>query len=254
MTPFIRDRIYPMSFSAGERLGPYEILAPIGAGGMGEVWKARDTRLDRIVAIKTSKAQFSERFEREAKAVAALNHPNICQLYDVGPNYIVMEFVEGEALLSKSKPGPLPLDKALEYAGQIAAALDAAHSKRITHRDLKPANILVTKQGVKLLDFGLAKFEKPVVGPDDATLTIGLTQQGAIMGTLHYMSPEQVQGHEADPRSDIFSFGLVLYEMLTGKRAFDGATAASIMGAILERPAPRPLRANALSKKLFFNL
>ena len=141
-----------MPLSAGDKLGPYEILAPIGAGGMGEVYKARDTRLDRIVAIKVSKTEFSERFEREARAVAALNHPNICQLYDVGPNYLVMEYIEGTPL-----KGPLPLDQALKYAAQICDALDAAHKKGITHRDLKPANILVTKAGIKLLDFGLAK-------------------------------------------------------------------------------------------------
>jgi len=140
-----------MTVAVGSKLGPYEIMAPIGAGGMGEVWKARDTRLDRI-AIKTSKAQFSERFAREAKAIAALNHPHICQLYDVGPNYLVMEFVEGSPL-----KGPLPVEKAAEYAGQILDALDTAHHKGITHRDLKPANILITKQGIKLLDFGLAK-------------------------------------------------------------------------------------------------
>src|SRR5271155_3455585 len=147
-----------MALSVGDRLGPYEILVPIGAGGMGEVYKARDTRLDRIVAIKVSKSEFSERFEREARAVAALNHPNICQLYDVGADYLVMEYVEGAVL-----KGPFPLDQALKYAAQICDALDAAHKKNITHRDLKPANILVTKAGVKLLDFGLAKFvsEKP---------------------------------------------------------------------------------------------
>src|ERR1700736_2129913 len=141
-----------MPLAAGSKLGPYEILAPIGAGGMGEVYKARDTRLNRIVAIKSSNEKFSERFEREARAVAALNHPNICQLYDVGPNYLVMEFVEGETL-----KGPLPLPRAIEYAAQILDALDAAHKKGIIHRDLKPANILVTKHGIKLLDFGLAK-------------------------------------------------------------------------------------------------
>jgi serine/threonine protein kinase len=200
---------------------------------MGSVYKARDPRLDRIVAIKVSAAQFSERFEREAKAIAALNHPNICQIYDVGPNFLVMEYIEGA-----SPKGPLPLDKALDYAAQIADALDAAHTKKITHRDLKPANILVTKQGVvKLLDFGLAKIEK-AISVDDATLTMGLTVQGTILGTLLYMSPEQISGQEADPRSDIFAYGLILYEMLTGKRAFEGTTAASIMGAILERPAP----------------
>src|SRR6266542_2583079 len=193
-----------MPLSPGTRLGPYEILAPIGAGGMGEVYKARDTRLDRIVAIKVSREQFSERFEREARAVAALNHPHICQLYDVGPNYLVMEFVEGTPL-----PGPLPVEKAVEYAGQILEALDAAHRKGITHRDLKPANILVTKTGLKLLDFGLAK-TTAVVNADDQTVANALTGEGEILGTLHYMSPEQLQGKEADPRSDIFSFGLVL--------------------------------------------
>src|SRR6185369_2442825 len=146
-----------MPLSAGEKLGPYEILAPIGAGGMGDVYKARDTRLDRIVAIKVSKTEFSERFEREARAVAALNHPNICTLHDVGSNYLVMEYIGGTPL-----KGPLPLDQALRYAAQICDALDAAHKKGITHRDLKPANILVTKQGIKLLDFGLAKLNTAV--------------------------------------------------------------------------------------------
>ena len=147
-----------MPLSAGTKLGPYEILAPIGAGGMGEVYKARDTRLDRIVAIKVSKTEFSERFEREAQAIAALNHPNICQLYDVGPNYLVMEYIEGTPL-----KGPLPLDQALKYAAQICDALDAAHKKGITHRDLKPGNIMLTKSGTKLLDFGLAKLKQEVV-------------------------------------------------------------------------------------------
>ena len=221
------------SFARGERLGPYQILEATGAGGMGEVWKARDTRLDRIVAIKISKDQFSERFEREARAVAALNHPHICQLYDVGPNYLVMEFIEGTPLKR-----PLPIEKAVEYAGQILEALDAAHRKGITHRDLKPANILVTKQGIKLLDFGLAKQTAPLK-EDGATLTQALTSQGQILGTLQYMSPEQLQGKETDARSDLFSFGCVLYEMLTGKRAFEGESAASVIAAILERePAP----------------
>src|SRR3984893_7394071 len=221
-----------MSLGAGERLGPYEILAPIGAGGMGEVYKARDTRLDRIVAIKVSKTEFSERFEREAHAVAAVNPPHICQLYDVGPNYLVMEYIEGTPL-----KGPLPLDQTLKYAAQICDALDAAHKKNITHRDLKQANILVTKAGVKLLDFGLAKMG-PAIKADQATFTMALTGKGQILGTLLYMSPEQINGQEADARSDIFSFGLVLYEMLTGKRAFEGSTPASVIGAILERPAP----------------
>jgi len=220
-----------MTVSAGTRLGPYEILAPIGKGGMGEVWKARDTRLGRDVAIKISAEQFSERFEREARAVAALNHPNICTLHDVGPNYLVMELVEGTPL-----KGPLPVEKAVEYSGQILDALDAAHHKSITHRDLKPANILVTKQGIKLLDFGLAK-QAIRLGEDEPTKA--LTDQGQIIGTLQYMSPEQLQGKEADARSDLFSFGCVLYEMLSGKRAFEGQSSASVIAAILEREPPK---------------
>jgi serine/threonine protein kinase len=207
---------------------------------MGEVWKARDTRLDRIVAMKFSQEKFSERFEREAKAIGALNHPNICTLYDVGPNYLVMEYVEGAPL-----KGPLPIDQALKYAAQMCDALDAAHKKGITHRDLKPANILVTKAGIKLLDFGLAKLSTAAQAakpPDEATLTMALTGKNEIVGTLYYMSPEQLQaqatGQEIDSRSDIFSFGLVLYEMLTGKRAFEGSSPASVIAAIMERPAP----------------
>ena len=221
-----------MSLAPGARLGPYEILAPIGAGGMGEVYKARDTRLDRIVAVKVSQAQFSERFENEARAVAALNHPHICQLYDIGPDYLVMEFVDGTPL-----KGPLPIEKALEFGVQILDALDAAHQKGITHRDLKPNNILVSKKGTKLLDFGLAK-QFTTLKEADATLTQALTGQGQILGTWQYMSPEQLQGKPADPRSDLFSFGCVLYETLTGKRAFEGQSAASVVAAILERPAP----------------
>lgn len=226
-----------MPLSAGDNLGPYEIIAPIGAGGMGAVYKARDTRLDRAVAIKVSNAEFSERFDREARAVAALNHPNICTLYDVGPNYLVMEHIEGEPL-----KGPLPLEQALKYAVEICDALIAAHKKGIIHRDLKPANILVTKSGVKLLDFSLAKFAQTAPAPSDATLTMALTGKNEIVGTLYYMSPEQLQaqadGREVDGRSDIFSFGVVFYEMLTGKRAFDGASMASVIAAIMERPAP----------------
>src|SRR6266849_3215383 len=201
-----------MPLTPGTMLGPYEILAQIGAGGMGEVYKARDTRLDRVVAIKPSKAQFSERFAREARAIAALNHPHICQLYDVGPDYLVMEYVEGAPLLSKEKPGPLPMEKAVEYAGQILSALDAAHRKGITHRDLKPANIMVTKHGIKLLDFGLARI---AAGSADSTVTL----PGEMMGTPAYMAPEQWEGKPGDARSDIYAFGCVLYEMLTGKRA-----------------------------------
>ena len=166
-----------MPIAVGTRLGPYEILTPIGAGGMGEVYKARDTRLDRTVAVKVSAREFSERFESEARAVAALNHPHICQLYDVGPNYLVMEYIEGQPLA-----GPLPLERAVEYAGQILDALDAAHRKGIAHRDLKPANILVTKQGIKLLDFGLAK-QTGALAESDETVTHALTQKGQILGT-----------------------------------------------------------------------
>ena len=189
-----------MPLSSGDKLGPYEIVAPIGAGGMGEVYGGRDPRLARSVAIKVFKTEFSERFEREAKAIAALNCPHICQIYDVGPDFPVMEYVEGQQLKS-----PLPVEKALEYARQIAGSLDAAHTKKITHRDFKPANILVTRQGVKLLDFGLAKIEK-AVAVDQSTVTNGLTMKGQILGTLLHMSPEQVNGAEADARSDIFSF------------------------------------------------
>ncbi len=205
-----------MSLSVGDKLGPYEILAPIGAGGMGEVWMARDTRLNRVVAIKISNHKFSDRFDREAHAVAALNHPHICQLYDVGPDYLVMEYVEGKPL-----HGPVPLQEALMLAGQILDALDAAHRKGITHRDLKPGNILVGKAGIKVLDFGLAKIEHSRTS-EPVTETRPLTDEGAILGTLQYMSPEQVEGQEADARSDIFAFGLVLYELITGKQAFQG--------------------------------
>jgi len=223
-----------MPLASGDKLGPYEILSPIGAGGMGEVWKAHDARLNRLVAIKVAREQLPERFKREARAVAALNHPHICQLYDVGTlpdgaGYLVMEFIEGAAL-----KGPLTPDRTVEYATQILDALDAAHQKGITHRDLKPGNILVTKQGIKLLDFGLAKHSSPALNETDPTLT-EVTSQGHILGTPQYMSPEQLQGKEADARSDLFSFGCVLYQALTGKRAFEGESSASVMAAILER-------------------
>jgi Tol biopolymer transport system component len=213
----------------GQPLGPYRIESFLAAGGMGGVYRATDTRQHREVAIKVSTGSFSERFEREARVIASLNHPHICQLHDVGPNYLVMEFVEGEPL-----KGPLSVEKAVEYSGQILDALNAAHRKGITHRDLKPANILVTKQGIKLLDFGLSRQSGPLQ-ESDATLTAGLTAKGQIIGTLQYMSPEQLQGTEADARSDLFSFGCVLYEMLSGKRAFEGQSAASVIAAILER-------------------
>ena len=190
-TPF---SIPHMSLSVGDKLGPYEILAPIGAGGMGEVWKARDTRLDRTVAIKVSAAEFSERFDREAQAVAALNHPHICQLYDVGPNYLVMEYIEGKQLA-----GPLPLDRTLDSTNaiQIAEALEAAHQKGIVHRDLKPANIMVTKAGVKVVDFGLAKMNVSAeAAAAGATQTMGITKENTILGTMQYMAPEQLEAKE----------------------------------------------------------
>jgi serine/threonine protein kinase len=227
-----------MALSAGDKLGPYEILGLIGKGGMGEVYRAHDPRLRRDVAIKVSAEHFSERFEHEAHAIAALNHPNICQVYDIGPNYLVMEFIEGTPLA-----GPLPLDIALRHALQIADALCAAHAKGITHRDLKPANILVTASGIKLLDFGLARLTPGGSGRQraaDETATIGMTKAGTILGTAAYMSPEQAEGKPVDARSDIFSFGLVLYEMLSGRRAFTGDSAIAIMAAILHK-GPEPL-------------
>jgi serine/threonine protein kinase/Tfp pilus assembly protein PilF len=228
-----------MPLSTGDKLGPYQIVAPIGAGGMGEVYRAKDPRLNRDVAIKVSASQFSERFERESKAIAALNHPNICQIYDIGPNYLVMEFIEGTPL-----HGPLPLDRTIRYAVQICDALDAAHKKSITHRDLKPANILVTASGVKLLDFGLAKMGTASAPPasDDATQSMDLTEVGTVLGTAAYMSPEQAKGESTDARSDIFSFGVVLYEMLSGRRAFSRNSAIETMAAIV-RDEPAPLDA-----------
>jgi eukaryotic-like serine/threonine-protein kinase len=219
-----------MPLVPGVRLGPYEIVALIGAGGMGEVYKARDTRLNRDVAIKVSAEQFSERFEREAQAIAVLNHSNICMLHDVGANYLVMEYIEGVPL-----KGPLPLDQALKFGAQICDALDAAHKKGITHRDLKPANILITRAGIKLLDFGLAQVGPASKPGEDVTRSIGLTQAGTILGTAAYMSPEQAEGKPVDARSDIFSFGVVLYEMLTGQPAFQGDSTIAIMGAILHK-------------------
>jgi Tol biopolymer transport system component/predicted Ser/Thr protein kinase len=229
--------------AAGESYGPYEVLAPIGAGGMGEVFKARDRRLDRIVALKTSREQFTDRFAREARAAAALNHPHIATLHDVGPDYLVMEFVEGETLR-----GPLPLPRALLYARQILQALDAAHRKGIVHCDLKPANILVAKSGIKLLDFGLAQMkQRPQVR--DETATMALPPEGMIAGTLQYMAPEQLQGKPPDARTDIFAFGLVLYEILTGRRAFEADNAASVISAIMTaEPAPQVAEHPALDR------
>ncbi len=242
-----------MPLSSGTRLGPYEIAAQIGAGGMGEVYRARDTRLGREVAIKVCAEKFSERFEREARAIASLNHPNICQLYDVGASpdglgYLVMELIEGPTLADRIRDGAIPIEESLQVARQIADALEAAHEKGIVHRDLKPRNILVakgsaTKATVKLLDFGLAKVAR-TTGQEDATVTqsIAQTRAGTILGSAAYMSPEQAEGKPVDGRSDIFSFGVVLYELVSGRRPFTGETAISTMAAIL-REEPRPLDA-----------
>jgi len=241
-----------MSLAAGTRLGPYEILAPIGAGGMGEVYKARDTRLDRTVAVKILSDQIARRedlctrFEREARAVASLHHPNICTLYDIGNQdgtaYMVMEFMEGETLAARIEQGALPLDQAIPIAVQIADALDRAHRAGVTHRDVKPQNIMLTRDGAKVLDFGLAKSSSKA-GPADETLTKGLTAEGTLLGTPQYLAPEQFEGSEADARSDIWAFGAVLYEMVTGRKAFQGKSYASLAGAILSAdPAPMTLK------------
>jgi Tol biopolymer transport system component/predicted Ser/Thr protein kinase len=245
-----------MTVSAGTRLGPYEILAPIGAGGMGEVYKARDTRLDRTVAIKvlpshlSENVEFKQRFEREAKAISALSHPHICALYDVGNadgvEYLVMEYLEGETLADRLTKGALPPDQALRVGIEIADALDRAHKQGIVHRDLKPGNVMLTKSGVKLLDFGLAKHRALGVDSQISQLSSlpteltphNLTEQGTIMGTFQYMSPEQLEGKEADARTDIFAFGCVLYEMACGRKAFSGKSRASMIAAILERDPP----------------
>src|SRR5271154_1146021 len=229
-----------MPLSVGTRLGPYEILALIGAGGMGEVYKARDTRLDREVAIKVAAEHFSQRFESEAHAIAALNHPHICALYDVGPNYLVMEYIEGETLEARIKKGPLPANEALKIAIEVAAALGAAHRKGIVHSGLKPGNIMLTDTGAKLLDFGLAKYRPPVpVG--EGTATMAITGEGQVVGTLPYMSPEQLEGKDTNARSDIFAFGAVLYEMVTGRRTFQRQSAIDTIAAV-GREEPKPLR------------
>ena len=237
-----------MTITAGTRLGPYEIVSPIGAGGMGEVWRALDTRLDRSVAIKVllpefgDQSKFKLRFEREAKTISQLNHPNICTLYDVGQydgmSYIVMELIDGESLADRLTRGPLPLADVLKYGAQIADALDRAHGAAIVHRDLKPGNIMLTRSGAKLLDFGLAKPQPSFASSRDETQK-PLTKEGTIVGTLQYMSPEQLEGREADHRTDIFAYGAVLYEMATGKRAFVAKTSTSLIAAILkEEPTP----------------
>ena len=239
-----------MSLPAGARLGPYEVIALIGAGGMGEVYRAHDSRLQRDVAIKilsaavTADAIRRARFEREAKAVSRLNHPNICAVYDVGTQdgmaYLVMEYIEGESLAQCLRRGPISPATAVRLAIQIAAGLDAAHRRGVIHRDLKPTNVIVANQIVKLLDFGLAKLHSNGDPGQAASFdsTLSLNAERCVIGTLHYMAPEQLQGREADPRTDIFAFGTVLQEMLTGRRAFDGDTAASVIAAILTTEPP----------------
>jgi eukaryotic-like serine/threonine-protein kinase len=241
-----------MPLSAGTKLGPYEILSAIGAGGMGEVYRARDTRLDRIVAIKVlpthlaDRAELRERFDREAKTIASLNHPHICVLHDIGHqdgiDFLVMEYLEGETLAQRLLKGALPLQQVLQYAIEISDALDKAHRKGITHRDLKPGNIMLTKSGTKLLDFGLAKLKQEVAPaiPDSQlpTMKSAVTAEGTILGTLQYMAPEQVEAKEVDARTDIFAFGAVMYEMATDKKAFEGKTSASVMAAILKDEPP----------------
>jgi serine/threonine protein kinase len=222
----------------GEQLGPYRVDAWIGSGGMGDVYRDTDVRLHRTVALKVSAAELSERFEREARIVAALNHPNICQLYDIGPHMLIMEYVVGAPVVLTGR-GPLARAEVLKLALQMAAAIEAAHAMGIVHRDLKPANILVTTEGVvKLLDFGIAK-QNPAMGMQSRTANA--TVAGLFMGTPAYTSPEVAEGRAADVRSDIFSFGAVLYEMLSGKRAFPGESVASTLGAVMHRD-PDPLR------------
>ena len=240
-----------MALQAGTRLGPYEVLSLIGAGGMGEVYQARDTRLDRKVAVKVlapelaGDAEFRARFEREAKAISALNHPHICGLYDIGREhdieYLVLELLEGETLAARIERGPLPLAQLLRFGIEIADALEAAHRHGIVHRDLKPANIMLTAAGTKLLDFGLAKHTVGAAGQALSMLATAPgtgTAQGTIIGTLQYMAPEQVQGAPADARTDIFALGSILYEMATGRRAFEATTQASLIAKILEADVP----------------
>src|SRR6266536_3147581 len=245
-----------MTISSGSRLGPYEVLTPLGAGGMGEVYKARDTRLERTVAVKVLPKHLSEssevrqRFEREAKTISQLSHPHICALYDVGNQdgveYLVMELLDGETLADRISRGPLPLEQVLRYGIEIADALDKAHRQGIVHRDLKPGNVMLTKSGAKLLDFGLAKFQPAA---RDATSSVSrlateaqasqpLTERGTVLGTFQYMAPEQLEGREADARSDIFAFGALLYEMATGKKAFAGKSQASLIASILSAEPP----------------
>ncbi|MEO6119653.1 MAG: protein kinase [Terriglobales bacterium] len=252
--PLLPYNLAIMAVAPGASLGPYEIISSLGVGGMGEVYKARDTRLDRTVAVKVlpphlaSDPTFRQRFEREARAVSSLNHPHICTLYDVGQqdgiDFLVMEYLEGETLAQRLQRGPLPLDQVLKYGIQIADAIDKAHRQGVVHRDLKPGNVMLTATSAKLLDFGLAKSGAVIATGSSVTFTptqsSPITQHGTIVGTFQYMSPEQVEGREVDARSDIFAFGAVLYEMISGRRAFQGKSALSVASAILEKD-PEPV-------------
>jgi len=236
-----------MSIVAGTRLGPYEILSPLGAGGMGEVYRARDTRLDRSVAVKILPAELADnamlraRFDREAKTISQLNHPNICTLYDVGDDFLVMELLEGETLASRIDRGALPIEQVIRYGIEIARALDVAHRQSVVHRDLKPANVMITKSGAKVLDFGLAKTGGHVgIDYEAATIQRPLTSEGMIIGTFRYMSPDQLEGQDVDYRTDIFALGCVLYEMATGRRCFDGKTKTSLIASIVAAH-PKPI-------------
>jgi len=254
-----------VALTSGAKLGPYEILSPLGAGGMGEVYRALDIRLERSVAIKVLPANLSsdpglrQRLEREAKAVSALNHPHICTLHDIGSqdgvDFLVMELLEGETLADRLRRGPLPVEQIAKVGSEIADGLDAAHRAGIVHRDLKPSNIMLAKSGAKLMDFGLAKpaATSAAAGVSSAPMLSAaltmtspspqgspLTTAGSIVGTIQYMSPEQIEGREADARSDIFAFGAILYEMATGRRAFEGKSQLSVASAILEKE-PEPL-------------
>jgi len=244
-----------MALSPGTKLGPYEIVAPLGAGGMGEVYRARDTRLDRTVAIKVLPPRFAlrddvrERFEREARTISQLNHPHICTLYDVGQDnegnkFLVLEYLEGETLEARVKRGPLPPKDVLKIGIEICSALEKAHRLGIVHRDLKPANVMLTKDGAKLMDFGLAKYTASampvgVVLSELVTQSDNITGDGMIVGTLQYMAPEQLEGKEADARTDIFAAGALVYELATGRTPFSGKTKASLVASILSSDPPR---------------
>jgi len=242
-----------MALTAGTKLGPYEILGELGSGGMGEVYRARDTRLDRTVAIKILPEHLSSdpgrraRFEREARTISGLSHPNICAVFDVGNqdgiHYVVLEFLEGRTLADRLGKGPMPASEALRVGSEIAFALETAHRHGIVHRDLKPPNVMLTRTGAKLLDFGLAKPSAALApaAADAPTLSKSLTEEGVIVGTVRYMAPEQLEGKDTDGRTDIFALGALLYEMSTGRSAFSGTSRASIIAAIMSSdPAPIP--------------